>query len=114
MIRALERVPGPEDDYDADNDGDAESQLKLEFQIPAASKWLEHNGQRLHDGLGELKHWDERNTHGFEMKRFDPPSDRWVFWQKRYVVPAQLPVALHQSLATSKHEYKNIMMVHHS
>jgi hypothetical protein len=94
MIWTLERAPGPEDIEDADNDGDAEFQLKLEFQIPAASKWIEHNVQKLYDTLGELEDWNKRKTHGFEMKQFDRPLDRWEFWQKRYVVLAHGPVAL--------------------
>jgi hypothetical protein len=96
MIRTLERAPGPEDVHDADNDGDAESQLKLEFQIPAATKWVEHNAQILYSNLDELKNWNKRSTHGFEVKQFDPPTNRWVFWQKRYVVLVDC-VTLHQS-----------------
>jgi hypothetical protein len=60
MIRTLERPPNPEDAHDAANDGDAEFQLKPEFHMPAASKWVEHNGNKLYSRLGELKNWDKR------------------------------------------------------
>lgn len=82
MVRMLERTPNPDDAHDAAGDADAEFQLKPEFHMPAASKWVEHNGDRLYSGLDELKHWDERNAHG-EMMQFDQPSERWEFWQKR-------------------------------
>ncbi|UPX20288.1 uncharacterized protein EKO05_0010525 [Ascochyta rabiei] len=82
MVRTLERTPNPDDAHDAAGDGDAEFQLKPEFHMPAASKWVEHNGERLYSSLDELKHWNERNAHG-EMMQFDSPSERWEFWQKR-------------------------------
>lgn len=85
MIRTLERKPGPEDSRDAANDGEAENQLKLDFQIPAASRWLEHNGDRLYSSLVELKNWD-KNKAPFEMMQFDQPSERWEFWKKRFVI----------------------------
>lgn len=88
MVRTLERTPNPDDVRDAAGDADAEFQLKPEFHIPAASKWVEHNGDRLYSSLDELKHWDERNAHG-EMKQFDQPCKRWEFWQKRLLEVAE-------------------------
>jgi hypothetical protein len=84
MIRTLERPYDPEDAHDAagDADADAEFQLEPEFQMPAASKWAEHNGDKLYSRLGELKNWDKRDAHG-GMMEFDQPSERWKFWQKR-------------------------------
>ncbi|KAI8935236.1 hypothetical protein NX059_007825 [Plenodomus lindquistii] len=88
MVRLLERMPDPDDAHDAAGDGAAEPQLKPEFHIPAASKWVEHNGDRLYNGLDELKHWDERNAHG-EMMQFNQPSERWEFWQERILEIAE-------------------------
>jgi hypothetical protein len=88
MINTLERASSSRDLIVAENDGDADTQLKLEYQIPAASRWVEHNGDRLYSSLDELNQWDKRNSHGFEMTQFDPPSERWASWQKRCVIPA--------------------------
>jgi hypothetical protein len=88
MIRTLERPPNPEDAHDAANDGEAEFQLKPEFHMPAASKWVEHNGNKLYSRLGELKNWDKRDAHG-EMMQFEQPSERWDFWQKRLLEIAE-------------------------
>ena len=88
MVRTLERTPNPDKAYDAADDGEAEFQLKLEFHMPAASKWVEHNGERLYNSLYELKHWNERKAHG-EMMQFDQPSQRWEFWQKRLLEIAE-------------------------
>jgi hypothetical protein len=86
MIRTLERKPGPDDIRIAPSDGEADGQLKLEFQIPGVSKWVEHNGDRLYSSLDELNNWNKQKA-WCEVRRFDPPSERWNFWQKRFVIP---------------------------
>lgn len=86
MIRTLERKPGPDDIRIAPSDGEADGQLKLEFQIPGVSKWVEHNGDRIYNSLDEINDWD-RKTAWCEVRRFDPPVERWNFWQRRGVIP---------------------------
>jgi hypothetical protein len=88
MIRTLERPHNPDDAHDAADDADAEFQFKPEFHMPAASKWVEHNGDKLYSRLGELKKWDKRDAYG-EMMQFDQPSERWDFWQKRLLEIAE-------------------------
>jgi hypothetical protein len=90
MIRTLERKPTLEDSRDAANDGEAEDQIKLEFQIPAVSRWVEHNGERLYHTLDELKDWDKKKF-SFPVMHFDEPLERWAYWQKRYVTPPDCP-----------------------
>jgi hypothetical protein len=81
MVRTLERPPNLDDAHNAACDGDAEFQLKPDFHMPAVSKWVEHNGDRLYSGLDKLKYWDERDAHG-KMLQFEQPLQRWEFWQK--------------------------------
>jgi hypothetical protein len=110
MIRTLERKPTPEDIRDAASDGEAAEQLKLEFQIPAVSKWVEHNGERLYRTLDELKDWHKKRL-PFQLMHFDDPLERWAFWQKRYVTCGSTNrsrssslFALFQSFAHLRHE----------
>ncbi|KAI0397430.1 hypothetical protein F5Y17DRAFT_415497 [Xylariaceae sp. FL0594] len=86
LIGALERKPGPDDRQDADNDGKGFRQLKLDFHIPAAARWIRHNGKRLHDGLArdELKDWDQKKEIPSTAQQFDQPLDRWTFWRERF------------------------------
>ena len=56
-----------DDARDAAGDADTEFQLKPEFHMRAASKWL-------HSRLNELDHYGHRNAHS-EMMQFDPPFE---------------------------------------
>jgi len=85
LINALERKPGPHDHQEAASDGEADRQLKLDFQIPAAARWIKHNGKRLHDGLvkDELRDWDKKDIPSASM-HFEQPEERWAFWRDRF------------------------------
>jgi hypothetical protein len=83
MVCTLEKTPTPDDDCIAENDGDADGQLKLSMQIPAVSKWVEHNGQRLYHSVAQQQDWNEKDLPLLALQ-FDRPAERWVFWTKRY------------------------------
>ncbi|KAK8122831.1 hypothetical protein PG984_011501 [Apiospora sp. TS-2023a] len=84
LITALERKPGPEDRREAENDGQADGQLKLDFHVAAAARWMEHDGERLYAGLveDELQSWNERDIPVNAMK-FESPTERWAYWEHR-------------------------------
>ncbi|KAI1811060.1 hypothetical protein GGS20DRAFT_564788 [Poronia punctata] len=86
LIRALEKEPGPSDEVEAGNDGEADGQLKLDFHIPAAACWIQHNGKRLYDGLvnDELRGLNKRDIPSV-ARHFDHPLDRWEFWRNRFM-----------------------------
>ncbi|KAK7743248.1 hypothetical protein SLS53_004333 [Cytospora paraplurivora] len=84
LIRALEKIPGPQDDGKPSTFSEASAQLQLDFQVPAAACWLKHNGRRFRDGLvrDEIRDWEKRMIPD-EALEFPQPADRWTYWEKR-------------------------------
>lgn len=84
LIAALERKPGPGDRREAENDGQADGQLKLDFHVAAAARWMEHDGARLYAALveDELQSWNERDIPVNAIK-FESPTERWAYWEHR-------------------------------
>lgn len=85
LIRTLERIPTAEDERITTGDGDAEDQLKLDMQIPAVRGWILHNGAQIYRSLPGIRDWPRRDLPTVTL-RFDQPTDRWTFWQRRYVL----------------------------
>ncbi|KAI4869214.1 hypothetical protein F4820DRAFT_464284 [Hypoxylon rubiginosum] len=81
LVKTFEREPQPDDNLDAADDSLADSQIKLDFQIPAAAQWVKHCGQELYVSLlnNEMEGWDELPS----PVSFDKPVERWSFWEKR-------------------------------
>ncbi|KAK7921673.1 hypothetical protein PG985_009695 [Apiospora marii] len=84
LIAALERKPDPEDRREAENDGQADGQLKLDFHVAAAARWIEHDGGKLYAALveDEMRSWSERDIPVNAMQ-FASPTDRWAYWERR-------------------------------
>ncbi|KAI1395544.1 hypothetical protein F4819DRAFT_186683 [Hypoxylon fuscum] len=81
LVKTLEREPQPDDHLDAADDCLADSQIKFDFQIPAAAQWVKHCGQDLYVSLlnYEMEGWDKLPS----PVSFDKPVERWEFWEKR-------------------------------
>lgn len=85
LVRTLEGTPTAEDERIATGDGDAEDQLKLEMQIPAARNWVLRNGPRIYVSLPEMRDWHRRDIPSMALQS-NQPTDRWTYWQDRYVL----------------------------
>ncbi|KAI3393862.1 hypothetical protein diail_3537 [Diaporthe ilicicola] len=90
VAQTLERTPGPDDRQDLPDDASADGQLRLDFRVPAASRWIHHCGQRLHDILrgNETASWDPRDIPASPVA-FDDSYGRWRFWEERLLALAK-------------------------
>lgn len=86
VITDLEIARKPEDkgDHNPATDGDFEP-LELDFHIPAAARWIKHNGRGMYVSLVEKELKDlPRNSIPKGARHFERQADRWQFWERRF------------------------------
>lgn len=86
VITALEKAKRSDDHHEHEpaREGDLEP-LELDFHIPAAARWIKHNGQRVYTSIvkEELKDLEEQDIPR-GARQFDRPADRWKLWEQRF------------------------------